>query len=189
MFESKVKEPALSEHTQGLIARSTGEVFGQKTDEIIRYKHKVMQLLLSNQDLLNCIHCSSLEKDGNASNGDAYRDVCVFDYMRLPDFKPDVRNYVCFDIAEAYGTTNIRRLTFRLVCHKDDIPTDYGVSRQDLMAAIIKDGFDWSNQLGLTLRKESDLAEIVGDYYYRELSYVSIVTNNTWNRVNGATRF
>lgn len=189
MFEAKEKEPVLSKEMSDLVNKSTGVALCSKMDEIIRYKYKVMQLLTTNQDLLNSLHCAPLEKSGQQTNGDAYRDICIFDYMRLPDLKAEVKNYVCFDVIESFGSNNIKRLVFRTVCHYSDMVTDWGVSRMDLMAAIIKAGFDWSNALGLTLRKESDTTDIVGEYYYREISYVSFAPNNTWNLINGRTKF
>lgn len=189
MFEAKQKQPVLSKEIEDLVVRSTGEIFNGKTDEILRYKYKVMQILIQDMDLLSVLHCADLEKKGLTNHGDSYRGVSIFDFMKLPDLKSDVKNYICFDVVESFGSNNVKRLVFRTVCHESDMNTDWGVSRMDLLAAIIKSKFDWSHILGFTLRKESDTSEIVGEYYYREVSYISFAPNNTWNRVNHARSF
>lgn len=62
MFEAKQKQPVLSKEIEDLVVRSTGEIFNGKTDEILRYKYKVMQILIQDMDLLSVLHCADLEK-------------------------------------------------------------------------------------------------------------------------------
>ena len=47
-----VKEPKLSTHIKDVLKRSLGSELNVHEDEIYRTKHKIMQLLTSNQDLL-----------------------------------------------------------------------------------------------------------------------------------------
>lgn len=182
MFEQKDKEPVLSEHMKNILDRSTGDKLDSNTDEIIRYKYKIMNDLTKNEDLINALHC-------DLKQGDQLRDVCIFDYMRLPDLKSEVKNYVCFDVNDSgYGNPSFIKKTiiFRTVSHVSDIKTDWGVSRHDLLAAIIKNCFDWSNSLSLTLVKVQDKAGIGDkDYYFREIVYESTTPNNLRNRING----
>lgn len=183
MFEEKEKEPLLSDEVKKIIERSTGEKTLDNTDEIIRFKYKIMQVLTSNKDILNTLHY----KDGINLNGDKLRDVCIFDYMHTPDFKDDIKNFICFDIIDRPSVNyNVeKQITFRLVCHKDEMKTDWGVSRTDLLACILKNCFDWTNSFGLTWTKIYD-AGIVGDkdYYYREIVYSATSPNNIYKRIN-----
>lgn len=49
MFKPKDKEPKLSTKVESILNRSMGEENNSNTDEIFRYKHKIMKLLISNQ--------------------------------------------------------------------------------------------------------------------------------------------
>lgn len=186
-IEVKQKEPALSQDTIDIIHRSFGIPNNAGTDELIRYKHKIMNILLNNDDLLRTLHYPNAIETNNALNGDYYRNVCIFDFLRLPDFKSDVRNYVCFEVRESnpFDSHITRRVIFRVVSHLDEMITDWGVSRVDLLACIIKNEFNWSNELGTTLIKQYDEPSMAdNDYYYREISYKMEVQNETYNKIN-----
>lgn len=185
MFEQKDKEPKLSSEMQNVINRSTGDKTGAKIDEVIRFKHTIMGLLTKNDDIVNALHV-------NEKNGDKLRDVCIFDYMKLPNLKDEVKNYICFDVND-YSSTSAsfikKEIVFRTVSHVSDIKTDWGVSRQDLLASIIKSSFDWSNELGMHLEKTRDSANLADDdYYYREVVYEVQSPNNMYDKINGFKR-
>lgn len=186
-IEAKQKEPNLSQETIDIIQRSFGKQNNAGTDELIRYKHKIMEILLSNEDLLKTLHYTNAIETNNVLNGDYYRNVCVFDFLRLPDFKENVKNYVCFEFRESnpFDSHITRRLIFRVVSHLDEMITDWGVSRVDLLACIIKNEFNWSNELGMTLIKQYDEPSMADDdYYYREISYKIEVPNELYNKIN-----
>ena len=42
---------------------------------------------------------------------------------------------------------------FRTIAHQDDVSTIWGIDRQDLLAALVKERFQWSNILGTQLIK------------------------------------
>ena len=182
VFEKKDKEPILSERIAGIIDRSTGDLDKlSRTDEIVRYKYKIKKQLTSNPDILNVLHWNGKE----VGNGDSYLDKAIFDYMRLPDMKDTVKSYICFEVNESipsYASKQIdRNVIFRLISHKDDVKTDWGVNRPDLMSTIIQDMFDWSNVLGLKLVKQYNTPMVVDDdYYYREICYKIEGSNNIY---------
>ena len=191
IFEEKEKEPLLSDELKEIINRSIGEKNNSHCDDIVRYKYKIMQMLTSNQDLLHALHNEQLGGNNNVINGDAYRDVCIFDYMKLPENKTNVKNYVCFEVNDnsSYNSMVNKRVIFRTVAHGDDQKTDYGISRDTLLSLIIKEEFDWTNALGIHLEKESDIGYVTGDgYYYREIVYKSITPNNIYNKLNNHGR-
>ncbi len=190
-FEEKAKEPILSKKTQDIIERSMRETKGVAAiDDIYRYKYKIMNMLTSNEDLLRTLHCSKLETKDGVLNGDAYRDVCIFDFMKLPELKDEVNNYVCFEVEDAgYDSLATKRVIFRTVSHIDDHVTDWGIDRQDLLALIIKSQFDWSNDFGIHLEKLSDKASITNDgYLFREITYKTVNTGNQYNKINNYNR-
>lgn len=191
MFEPKQKEPKLSTEMQNILNRSIDEKNNVYTDEIIRFKYKAMKLLLSNKDLLSTLHNEILEEKGGLDNGELYRNVNVFDYLRLPYLKDTVRNFVCFEAFEfGQGELSEIRIQFRCVAHKDDCETDWDISRQDLLAAIIKHKFDWSNVFGMTLVKISDEygTDNAGGYYFRDIVYRVDAPNNIYNKINNFNR-
>ena len=55
-----VKEPKLSTHIRDVLKRSLGAELAVHEDEIYRTKHKIMELLTSNQDLLSCIRATDI---------------------------------------------------------------------------------------------------------------------------------
>lgn len=184
-FEAKEKEPKLSTEMQEILNRSLGEKNGKNVDDIFRYKYKIMNKLCANQDLLHTLHCEELAGNDDVINGDKYRNYCLFDYMKLPDFKDDVRNYICFEVNDngAYNNLINKTITFRAVCHEDDCVTDWGISRQDLLASIIKNEFDWTNEFGMHYEKVNDVGRITDDgYYYREITYSIDEPNNNLNK-------
>ncbi len=179
------KEPKLSEHIQDILKRSTGEKIECYEDEIYRTKHKIMQLLVSNTDLLACIRPSDIDEE-DLANGDLYRDKYIFDYLRLPDLKHEVKNYVCFEVNDSSSGLDgrvTRQITFRVVSYKGETPTDWGISRHDLMALIVKSVFDWKSDLGLTLEKTRDYGAVTADdYYYREIVYTTYPPYNPYKK-------
>ena len=186
IFDEKKKEPLLSEEMKGIINRSIDENNSSNLDDIFRFKYKIMQMIISNQDILHTLHNDKLSNNKEIINGDLYRDVCIFDFMKLPNNKTEVKNYLCFEVNDISSYDNLvnRRVVFRTVSHEDDYKTDWGISRHDLLASIIKNEFDWSNALGMHFEKESDNGYVTNDgYYYREIVYKITSPNNTYNKI------
>lgn len=186
MFEQKEKEPKLSEKMKSIIERSMRETRTGAIDDIYRYKYKIMKMLTTNDDVLRTLHCAELETNDGIFNGDAYRYICIFDYLKLPDLKDKVKNYICFEVEDSgYDGLATKRIIFRTVSHIDDCKTDWGINRQDLLAAIIKSQFDWSNEFGMHIERNSDRGYITNDgYMYREIIYKTTNLNNIHNKIN-----
>ena len=186
MFNLKTKEPALSEDMELILNRSTGDdTDSLKIDDIVRCKYKIMKLLTEDVDILNTLHNVDLGAI-KPLNGDAYRNVNIFDFMKLPSNKDIVNNYICFEINDnGRGSMTNKTIIFRCVSHISDVETDWGVARHDLLAAIVKNKFDWSNVLGMRLVKQSDNGLVTDDgYYYREIIYYQNDPLNTYQSMN-----
>lgn len=190
MFTPKDKEPKLSAEMEDIINRSIDEKNNNNYDDIFRYKYKIMSKLTSNQDLLRTLHNDELEGNDKVINGDLYRNVNIFDFMKLPDAESKVKNYVCFEVNDfGYGDMLNKKIVFRTVSHIDDCKTDWGISRQDLLASIIKNEFDWSNMFGMHIEKENDSGYVSSNnYYYREITYKATTPNNIYNKLNNRSR-
>lgn len=189
-FVEKTKEPVLSQEMQDILSRSMQDTEEGRIDDLWRYKYKIMRMLLANQDLLRTLHCAKIEEQGEELVGEAYKDVCVFDFMKLPDLKDEIKNYVCFEVADqGYEGSRNKKITFRVVSHVEDHVTDWGISRQDLLSMIVKNIFDYSNELGGTLEPSSDSGHITNDgYIYREIVYKALNPKDVYNKINKFVR-
>ena len=120
-------------------------------------------------------------------NGDSYRDISIFNFLKIPDTQSKVKNYICFEVNDLEqprykDNLLIKNIIFRTVSHEDDYKTDWGIARQDLLAAIIQSEFDWTNIFGMHIEKISDRGRVAENgYYYREFIYETTVPNNLVN--------
>ncbi len=190
-FLEKEKQPKLSSKLQNVVERSQGDQNGAGIDDIVRLKHKIMQELTSNADVLRTLHNIHLESkisNWDNPNGDIYRDVNIFDFLKLPSLKDEIFNYICFEVVTTSSYNDdyiIMNVIFRTVSHVNDMKTDWGIQRHDLLALIIKNEFDWTNVFGKTLIKISDNGKIgEDDFYYREIVYQSTLPNNHNNKLS-----
>lgn len=187
---AKQKEPKLSPEMEAIINKSHSDGNGDCYDDNERYKYRIMQMLTHNQDILWTLHNENLQ-NVNAEgelNGDAYRDVNIFNFLKIPDTQSTVKNFICFEVNDVeqprYSESLIiKNIIFRTVSHDDDYKTDWGIARQDLLAAIIQSGFDWTNAFGMHIEKISDRGRVAENgYYYREFIYETTVPNNLVNK-------
>lgn len=196
---AKQKEPRLSQAMQDVINRSHGDGGGECYDDNERYKYRIMKMLTENQDVLWTLHNKELEeksyatkdKDGNEIemlNGDTYRDVSIFNFLKIPEIQSTVKNFICFEVNDVEQPRYnkdliIKNIIFRTVSHDDDYKTDWGIARQDLLALIIQSEFDWTNAFGMHIEKVSDRGKVAENgYYYREFVYETTIPNNLMNK-------
>lgn len=197
---AKQKEPRLSQTMQDVINRSHGDGGGECYDDNERYKYRIMKMLTENQDVLWTLHNKELEekysyttKDETGNkivmlNGDTYRDVSIFNFLKIPEIQSKVKNFICFEVNDVEQPRYnkdliIKNIIFRTVSHDDDYITDWGIARQDLLALIIQSEFDWTNVFGLHLEKIADRGRVAENgYYYREFIYETTTPNNLVNK-------
>ena len=85
----KLKEPNLSQEMIDIIEKShrQGDSENLSYDDIDSYKYIIMDILTKNQDILKTLHNADLEKEdkkiNNLLNGDLYRDVNIFNYLKM----------------------------------------------------------------------------------------------------------
>ena len=194
---AKEKEPRLSQKMQDIINRSHRDGDGDCYDDNERYKYKIMKLLTENEDVLWTLHNAELEEKFNhikdesenvILNGDAYRNVSIFSFLKIPEIQSKVRNFICFEVNDIEqprynDALLIKNIIFRTISHYEDYKTDWGIARQDLLAAIIQSEFDWTNIFGMHVEKVSDRGRVAENgYYYREFVYETMVPNNLVNK-------
>ena len=148
-------------------------------DDIIEMKRLIKQTLIADTDILEALH-SKIEID----SPDEFLDTHIFGFIRIPTTQDTVRNFICFtvdDIEEnRYNEImKVQYIQFNVICHLDDMKTEYGIDRHDLLGYLIRDTFNWTNKFGLQFKliynKEST---IDSDYYCRTLKFEATKLNS-----------
>lgn len=188
----KPKEPLLSDDLKNILLKSMGDdsLSPQQYElsdwsSVFYTKYTIMKHLTQDQDLLHALHNAELGYEEKILNGDNFRNVAIFDSLRLPNNKDKARNYICFGVDERNGKNGYitRRITFWTVAHEEDGQTEWNISRKDLLALIIRNKFDWSRLLGLTVELISDEDLVTNDgYTYRVLVYQTQTHNHLTKR-------
>jgi hypothetical protein len=143
-------------------------------------KRLIKQKLIADTDILEALHNTDIDID----SPDEFLDKNIFGFIRIPTTQDTVRNFICFtvdDIEESRFNSHmkVQQIQFTCICHLDDMKTQYGIDRHDLLGYLIRDVFNWSNDFGLQFKlvynKEST---IDSDYYCRTLKFERECTNN-----------
>ena len=145
-------------------------------DDVILYKQKIKNALLSNPCLLYALDDKTLEselfdKNGNINwewNEDTKQyeplgewdryfgsDSLIRPFLFIPDTQTTVKCYVCYQVEfnEMPRYNNIEKytlITFTIFVHGDDrVDKLTGIPRHDLIASIIREKFNWSSIFGM----------------------------------------
>lgn len=149
-------------------------------DDIITMKRLIKQKLIADTDILEALN----NKDIDIDSPDEFLDTNIFGFIRIPSTQDTVRNFICFtvdDIEEdRYNEViKIQYIQFNCICHLDDMKTDYGIDRHDLLGALVRQNFNWTNMFGLQFKliynKEST---VDSDYYCRTLKFMAQKPNS-----------
>lgn len=149
-------------------------------DDIISMKRLIKQKLIADPDILEALHNPDIPLD----SPDEFLDNNIFGFIRIPTTQDTVRNFICFtvdDIEEdRYNEViKVQYIQFNCICHLDDMKTDYGIDRHDLLGALVRQNFNWTNMFGLQFKliynKEST---VDSDYYCRTLKFMAQKPNS-----------
>lgn len=149
-------------------------------DDIITMKRLIKQKLIADTDILEALNNKEIDID----SPDEFLDNNIFGFIRIPQTQDTVRNFICFtvdDIEEdRYNEViKIQYIQFNCICHLDDMKTEYGIDRHDLLGALVRQTFNWTNMFGLQFKliynKEST---IDSDYYCRTLKFMAQKPNS-----------
>ena len=149
-------------------------------DDIIEMKRLIKQTLIDEPDILEALHNSNIPLD----SPDEFLDTNIFGFIRIPTTQDTVRNFICFtvdDIEENRFNEVMKTqyIQFTCICHLEDMKTEFGVDRHDLLGYLIRDTFNWTNMFGLQFEliynKEST---IDSDYYCRTLKFEATKLNS-----------
>lgn len=149
-------------------------------DDIIEMKRLIKQKLIADTDILEALHNTSIDID----SPDEFLDNNIYGFVRIPTTQDTVRNFICFTVDDIedhrYNSHfKVQQIQFVCICHLDDMKTEYGIDRHDLLGYLVRDLFNWTNDFGkhfqLVYNKEST---IDGDYYCRTLKFERDMTNS-----------
>ena len=155
-------------------------------DDIIGMKRLIKQKLIADTDILEALHNPDIPLD----SPDEFLDNNIFGFIRIPTTQDTVRNFICFTVddiePDRYNShMKVQQIQFNCICHLDDMKTEYGMDRHDLLGYLVRDVFNWTNDFGMQFKlvynKEST---IDSDYYCRTLKFERECTNS----LNKATR-
>lgn len=149
-------------------------------DDIITMKRQIKQKLISDPDILEALNNSDIPLD----SPDEFLDTNIFGFIRIPQTQDTVRNFICFTVDDIEDhqyneVMKVQYIQFNCICHLDDMKTKYGIDRHDLLAALVRQTFNWTNMFGLQFKliynKEST---IDSDYYCRTLKFEATKPNS-----------
>ena len=110
----------------------------------------------------------------------------IVPWLKLNGIQKEVLNFVMFDIDDSdvsYSNNAIKKQYIIVMClvHEDDMDTEYGIARTDLLDYIIKDLLNWSNVLGAQLKCTNDFQDIIDSKYYCRTLKFEITEINSAN--------
>ena len=149
-------------------------------DDIIEMKRLIKQTLIADTDILEALHNPKIDID----SPDEFLDNNIYGFIRVPTTQDTVRNFICFTVDDVEENRfnevmKIQYIQFNAICHLDDMKTEYGIDRHDLLGYLIRDTFNWTNKFGLQFKliynKEST---IDSDYYCRTLKFEATKLNS-----------
>ena len=182
-------------------------------DDVILYKQKIKNALLSNPCLLYALDDKTLEselfdKNGNINwewNEDTKQyeplgewdryfgsDSLIRPFLFIPDTQTTVKCYICYQVEfnEMPRYNNIEKYTliiFNIFVHGDDrVDKLTGIPRHDLIASIIREKFNWSSIFGMQAKLISSKESTTdNNYVCRTLTFQVLDLNGIVNTPYG----
>lgn len=107
----------------------------------------------------------------------------IVPYLKLNGIKTEVQNFIMFDIEDndvsyTNNAIKVQQLVVMILVHENDMETEYGVVRTDLLGYLVKDILSWTNDLGMQLKMINDYVDIVdAKYYCRTIKFRILAPN------------
>ena len=146
----------------------------------IYYKEIIKNKLINNKKIIHTLNNSDLDEDCPAD----YVGENILPFYFLPGTQEKSAHYICFEtsfteVARYNNTMKMGQVIFYILCDIDDIYDKHsGISRHDLLAALITDEFNWTNLFGTQIRLVADKPMIVDSKYVgRTLTFEQTTTN------------
>ena len=167
-----------------------------KNNDIIYKKNKLKEIFESDPDLLEILgefEPRPLNKFVDSENpteeelqkrqeildyNESIKHDKLVPYLKLNNTQKEVINYICYDIDDTgvgYHNDTIKNQEIIIMCfvHEDNMETEYGITRADLLSYVIMDLLAWTNELGFHLVNVENRPMIVdAKYYCRRLKFL-----------------
>ena len=150
-------------------------------DDIARKKRLIEQMLYSDEDIIEILDNPALDP----SEPESYVYENIFPFLRIPGTQDVSKNFITFtvDDTERMPSNEVMKrqtIQFVIFIHKDNITTNYGMARHDLLGYLIRDIFNLSNKLGPQMELVSNREGVTdADYHTRTLRFELITDNST----------
>jgi hypothetical protein len=183
----------------------------KQNNDIIWKKDKLMKMFKEDPDLLEILGQKPKRPLNKLSNpptedelkerqeiedyNERIRHDQIVPWLKLNGIQKEVLNFVMFDIDDtdvSYTNDVIKNQYLIVMClvHEDDMETEYGIARTDLLDYIVKDLLCWTNALGMQLKCVNDFQDIIDSKYYaRTLKFKIKELNNVQGGGNKYDRF
>ena len=169
----------------------------------VKVKEKIKYMLANNELIIFALNNKELEESD--AEPDDYLGVNILPFYLLEEVQTHVNNFVCFevsyDMAQSYqyskshkslnSTVKTLNVIFHILCdEKDIIEENTGIARHDLLATLVIDQFNWSNEFGGKLMLVSDVPSTVDKHYAcRTLVFQQTTDNNIVKTLDDIPRF
>lgn len=180
----------------------------KKNNELIYKKTAIKKMFLEDPDLLEVLGKPEkrplnkyVDKDNPTSEELAKRQEIldynekieheqIIPFLKLNEIQTEVLNFVMFDVQDdgvAYHNDFIKNqyLIVMIAIHENDMNTEYGIPRADLVDFIIRDLLCWTNSLGMHMELNEDAPMIMDTHYYMRRLKFFIKMPNVVNKHHG----
>lgn len=195
------------------IANIKRDLENKKNNDIIYKKNKLMEMFKEDPDLLEILGQKPkrpLNKYADKNNpteeelklrqeimdyNERIQHEQIVPWLKLNGIQKEVLNFVMFDIDDSdvsYTNNVIKNQYLIVMClvHEDDMETEYGIPRTDLLDYIVKDLLCWTNAFGMQLKCVNDFNDIIDTKYYaRTIKFKIQEINNVQGGGNKYDRF
>ena len=150
-------------------------------DDIIRKKRLIEQILYSDVDIVEVLDNPKI--DPECPEDLVYENI--YPCIRIPGTQDISKNFITFTIDDtermpSNQVMKIQTIQFVIFVHKDNIKTNYGMARHDLLGYLIRDIFNLSNKLGPQMELMSNREGVTDtDYHTRTLKFELVDDNST----------
>jgi len=162
-------------------------------DDNINYKEVIKKTLINDPLIIYLLNNKELE-DSEADPSD-YLGVNILPFYMIHPTQHNVSNFICYEtsfeeIPRYNDVLKYQKIYFYVLCEeKNNIEKMTGIARHDLIAARIRELFNWSNKFGLQCKIKSNIPSITdNDYATRTLVFELTTPKNLVKTKDGVTR-
>ncbi len=153
----------------------------KKEKDNIYYKELIKKKLINNRKIIHSLNNSTLDEECPSD----YIGENIRPYYMFPETQTTPMHYICFEtsfneVPKYNNTLKVGQVIFYILCDiKDIFDKSSGISRHDLLGALIVDEFNWSNMFGTQIHLISDKPTVVDTYYAGRILIFEQTTPNS----------